>query len=77
MMRLDNVTVQGAQSAPLVMPRVCVCGSGSPEPSHVTQSASGSTCAACGGSRPQAAAEASPPERHEKRKLQDFLSAFV
>lgn len=75
-MRLDNVTVQGAQGAPLVMPRVCVCGSGSPEPSHVTQSASESTCAVCGGSRPQAA-EASPPERHEKRKLQDFLSAFV
>ncbi|MFL5344253.1 MAG: hypothetical protein ACJ8AT_05640 [Hyalangium sp.] len=76
MMRLDNVTVQGAQSAPLVMPRVCVCGSGSTESSHVTQPAPGSPCAACGGSLPQAA-EAAAAERPPKRKLQDFLGAFV
>lgn len=75
-MRLNNVTVQGVQSAPLVMPRVCVCGSGSTESSHVTQQASGSTCPACGGSLPQAA-EAAAPERQPKRKLQDFLGAFV
>jgi hypothetical protein len=75
MMRLNNVTVQGG-SAPLVMPRVCVCGASPTESSHKTQQAPVSTCSTCGGSHRQAA-EASPPERQEKRKLQDFLSAFV
>ncbi len=75
-MRLNNVTVQGAQNAPLVMPRVCVCGADSTEPSHKTQPAPEPTCSVCGGSRPPAA-EASSPGRKEKRKLQDFLSAFV
>ena len=75
-MRLNNVTVQGAQSAPLTMPRVCVCGAVSAEPSHVTQPASGAICTACGGSLPQAA-EAASPSRQPKRRLQDFLGAFV
>jgi hypothetical protein len=75
-MRLDNVTVQGEKSTPLVMPRVCVCADDSTEASRLSQPAAGPTCPECGGSRSQAA-ESAPSERQERRKLQDFLSAFV
>jgi hypothetical protein len=74
-MRLNNVTVQGTH-APLVMARGCVCVAAPAESSHKPQAEPTGACPTCGGSRPQAS-EASATERPEKRKLQDFLSAFV
>ncbi len=75
-MRLDNVTVQSGNGASLVLPRACECGKSSSEPSHVTPQGPVALCSACGGRRPQAV-EAPRPERQGRRKLQDFLGAFV
>lgn len=79
MLRLENVAVKGGKSASLVMPRACVCGSGSSEPECPAQSVGVATCPDCGGSLPKALEATRPerPERPERRHLQDFLSAFV
>ena len=74
-MRLNNVTVQGTH-APLVMARGCVCVAAPAESSHKNSTEPVAPCPTCGGSRPEDS-EASATERPEKRKLQDFLSAFV
>ena len=75
-MRLNNVTVQSAQNAPLVLPRACGCEVSSAEPAPVSQPAAEAPCNTCGGNL-QRAAEATASERKPKRKLQDFLGAFV
>lgn len=72
MVRLDGVLVQGVDSASLVMAPVCVCGADPSGSSRLAQS----SCAVCGGRLPQAP-EAARPDAKERRRLQDFLNAFV
>ncbi len=73
-MQLENLTMQGGTSVSLVPSHACVCQTGAAEPAR--QLPPSSTCSVCGGSRPQAP-EAPRPARRERRKLEDFLSAFV
>jgi hypothetical protein len=75
MMRLDDMTVQGKEAS-MVLPPECVCGAGSSISARLAQPAVVPTCPECGGSllRLPVVSSKAPPER---RRLQDFLSAFV
>jgi hypothetical protein len=75
MTRLEDMTVQ-SKEASLVLPAECVCGAGSNASARLAQPAVVPTCTQCGGSLLRLS-EPAGPTRQERRRLQDFLSAFV